>query len=147
VSAAYTPEPGFGRPVEPEHGESLSSVGAILADITADISTLMRQEVELAKVELRQSATQAGRGGGMLAGAAVAGHMVLLFLSIALWWGIAQLIGLGWSALVVALLWAVAAAVLASVGRSELKSVKGLPKTAETAKQIPQALTGNEETR
>ncbi|MEA3551889.1 phage holin family protein, partial [Pseudarthrobacter sp. C1] len=61
-----------------------ASLGELLGDVTRDLSTLMRQEVELAKAELKQSATKAGKGSGMLAGAGVAGHFVLVFLSLAL---------------------------------------------------------------
>ena len=64
-------------------GVERASIGELLSDISSDLSTLMRQEVALAKAELTQSAKQAGKGGGMLAGAGIAGHFVLLFLSIA----------------------------------------------------------------
>ena len=104
-------------------------------------------QVELAKTEIRQSVTQASKGTGMLGGAAVAGHMVLLFLSVALWWALGASIGRGWSAVVVALIWALIAAVLATMGRTQLKAVTGMPKTAETAKKIPDALKGNEVSR
>ena len=124
---------------------SLSNVGELFADISRDLSTLIRQETELAKAELRQSATRAGKGAGMLGGAAMAGHFVLLFLSITLWWGLGNQIGRAWSALVVAVVWAVIAAVLASVGRREIKQVKGIPQTTETAREIPAALKGNED--
>jgi hypothetical protein len=107
------------------------------------MSTLMRQEVELAKVELRQSASRAGKGAGMMAGAGVAGHFVLLFLSVALWWALGTVIGLGWSAVLVAVIWAIVAAVLASIGRKELKAVKGLPQTTETLQEIPPTLKPN----
>lgn len=120
-----------------------SSLGELLGDVTRDMSTLMRQEVELAKVELKQSATRAGKGSGMLAGAGVAGHFVLIFLSLALWWALGQLMGLGWSGVVVALIWGVVAAVLASIGRKELKAIKGLPQTAETLQEIPPTLKPN----
>jgi hypothetical protein len=126
---------------------SLSNVGELFADISRDLSTLIRQETELAKAELRQSATRAGKGAGMLGGAGVAGHFVLLFLSITLWWGLGNQIGRAWSALVVAVVWAVIAAVLASIGRRELKQVNGMPQTTETAREIPDALKGNEDKR
>src|SRR5690349_19214839 len=126
---------------------SLSNVGEIFADISRDLSTLIRQETELAKAELRESATRAGKGAGMLGGAGVSGHFVLLFLSIALWWGLGNGIGRAWSALVVAVIWAVIAAVLASIGRREIKQVKGIPQTTETAREIPDALKGNEDQR
>ncbi|WP_332762260.1 phage holin family protein [Pseudarthrobacter sp.] len=121
-----------------------TSLGDLLGEVTRDLSTLMRQEVELAKAELKESATKAGRGGGMLAGAGVAGHFVLLFLSIALWIALGELMGLGWSAVVVAVIWGVIAAVLASVGRRELKTVKGMPQTAETLQEIPPTLKPGE---
>jgi hypothetical protein len=73
--------------------------------------------------------------------------MLLLFLSVALWWGLGTRIGLGWSGLIVAAIWGVIAAVLAVLGRSQLKEVSGLPRTTETAKKIPDALKGNEDRR
>jgi hypothetical protein len=121
------------------------SVGELLSDVTQDLSTLMRQEVELAKAEIRQSAAQAGKGAGMLAGAGVSGHMVALFVSIAVWWGIGDSTGHGWSALIVAAIWLIIAAVLAMAGRKEIKSVSGLPQTTESVKKIPSAVKGNED--
>jgi hypothetical protein len=126
---------------------SLGNVGELFSDISRDLSTLIRQETELAKAEMRESATRAGKGAGMLSGAGVAGHFVLLFLSIALWWGLGNEIGRGWSALVVAAVWAVVAAVLTAVGRREIKQVKGIPQTTQTAREIPDALKGNEDKR
>jgi hypothetical protein len=118
-----------------------TSLGDLLGDVTRDLSTLMRQEVELAKVEAKQSATRAGKGSGMLAGAGVAGHFVLLFLSIALWYAVGEeWTGLGWSAVIVAVLWAIIAAVLTSRGRKELKAIKGMPQTAATLQEIPPTL-------
>jgi hypothetical protein len=118
------------------------SVGDLLGDVTRDISTLLRQEVELAKAEVRESAKQAAKGGSLYAGAAVAGHFVLLFLSVALWWALGDALdSLAWSAV----LWAVIGAVLAARGRAESKRVAGLPQTTDTVKKIPNALQGHEE--
>jgi hypothetical protein len=136
--APYQAAPG-GR-----DGTERPSIGELLSDVSQDITTLMRQEVELAKAELKQSATRAGKGAGMFAGAGIAGHMVLLFISIAAWWAIGDSTGYGWSALIVAVIWAVIAAGLAVAGRAELKSVTGLPRTADTVKKIPNAVKGNE---
>ena len=117
-----------------------ASLGELLGDVTRDLSTLMRQEVELAKAELKQSATKAGKGSGMLAGAGVAGHFVLLFLSLGLMFALGALMPLGWAALIVAV-------VLASIGRKELKQVKGLPQTGETLSEIPPTLKPGEVNR
>jgi Putative Actinobacterial Holin-X, holin superfamily III len=121
------------------------SLGELLSDVTQDISTLMRQEVELAKAEIRQSATRAGKGAGMLAGAGISSHLVILFGSVAAWWGLGDTTGHGWSALIVAAVWLIIAAALALAGRSEIKSVSGLPQTADSVKKIPDAIKGNEE--
>jgi len=115
-----------------------------LSEITQDVSTLMRQEVALAKAELRQSATQAGKGAGMLGGAAVFGHLALLFLAIAGWWGLGDAIGRAWAGLVVMAIAAVIAGVLAQLGRKELQATPGVPQTASTLKQVPNAVKGNE---
>lgn len=128
---------------DPHAKAETASLGELLGDVTRDMSTLMRQEVALAKVEAKESATRAGKGGGMLAGAGVAGHFVLLFLSIALWHALGTLMGLGWSAVIVAVIWGIVAAVLASTGRKELKRIKGLPQTGETLQEIPPTLKPN----
>ena len=122
------------------------SVGELFSDVAADLSTLMRQEVELAKAELQQSAKRAGKGAGMLAGAGVSGHMFLIFGSVAVWWGLGEVTGHGWSALIVAAIWLVIAAVLGLLGRREISAVSGVPQTAQTVKQIPAAVRGNEGT-
>lgn len=121
------------------------SIGELFSAVSQDLSTLMRQEVALAKAEVRQSATQAGAGVGLLSGAGVAGHFVLLFLSIAAWWGIAQWIGQAWSGVIIAVVWAIIALILYSMGRSRLRQVEGMPRTVETTKEIPDALAGREE--
>jgi hypothetical protein len=121
------------------------SLGDMLGEITKDISTLMRQEVELAKAEIAQSAKKAGKGAGMGGGAAVAGHMALVFLSVALWWALGDQIGHGLSAVIVAVVWGIIAAVLAMRAKAEVQKINGAPQTADTVKKIPNALQGHEE--
>jgi hypothetical protein len=127
-----------------------ASVGELFGEISRDLSTLIRQEISLAKAETTESAKKAGAGAGMFGGAGVAGHFVLLFLSLALWWALGGLLGgeglpaLGWSGLIVAVLWAIVAAVLAAMGRNKMKQVRGAPQTAETVKKIPDALKGED---
>ncbi len=121
------------------------SIGDLLGQVTTDLSDLVRQEIALARAEARESAIRASKAAGMFSGAAVAGHMVLLFLSVAAWWALGNAIGRGWSALVVALVWAVVAAVLALQGKKNVEQVKGLPRTSETLKKVPPAAKGHEE--
>ncbi|MCU1604034.1 MAG: hypothetical protein JWP46_499, partial [Modestobacter sp.] len=76
-----------------------------------------------------------------LGGAGFAGYMVLLFLSCALWWGLANVMDAGWAALIVAVLWGVVGAVLFVMGRKQLKQVNPKPeRTVETLQQVPDAL-------
>lgn len=124
---------------------SSKSLGELLSGVTEDLSTLMRQEVQLAKAEATVTAKRAGKGAGLFAGAGIAAHFVLLFLSIALWWGLGNSIGHGWSALIVAVLWAIVGAVLYSVGKKAMADVRGLDRTTETVAKIPNAIKGNEE--
>ena len=124
----------------------VSSIGGLISDISADLSTLLHQEVALAKAEAKQSATKAGKGAGLLGGAGASAAYAVLFLSIALWWWLGDLLdSLGWSAVVVALLWAVIAAVLASMGRKQINEVQGMSRTVDSAKRVPNAIKGNED--
>ena len=61
------------------------------------------------------------------AGAGFAGYMTVLFLSIALWWGLANVMDSGWAALIVAVIWGVVAAVLYTTGRAKLRQVHPRP--------------------
>jgi len=142
VGAAREGYQGARPAMESEDGRS---IGQILGDVSRDVSTLMRQEVALAKAELRQSGTQAGKGIGMYVGAGVAGMLFLVFLSVCVWWALGGLIGRGWSALIVAVVWAIVAAILAMVGKKEFERIRGLPQTAETMSKVPNALKGQEE--
>ena len=125
-----------------------TSLGELVGEVSRDLSTLMRKELELAKAELSESAKRAGKGAGLLGGAGYAGLMAVFFLSVALWWGIGDLIeSFGWSAVIVAVIWGIIAGILFAIGRSRLKTVQGAPQTVETVKEIPDALKRNEENR
>lgn len=125
-----------------------TSLGDLVGEVSRDLSNLMRKELELAKAELSESAKRAGMGAGLLGGAGYAALMAVFFLSVALWWGLGDLIdSLGWSAVIVAVIWAIIAGILYAVGRSRLKTVQGAPQTVETVKEIPDALKRNEENR
>jgi hypothetical protein len=115
------------------------SLGQIVSDVSSDLSTLFRQELELAKTELKQEIGKAGKGAGMLGGAGFAGYFVLLFLSFALMLLLDRWMAASLAALIVAVLWGIAAAVLASIGRKKLKEANPqLPKTQQTLKEDAQ---------
>ena len=119
------------------------SVSQLVSEVTADLSKLMRQEVELAKAEVKEEAVKAARAGGMLGAAGFAGYMVLLFASIAVWWGLAEVMAAGWAALVVTAIWAVIGAVLFAMGRQRMREVNPKPeRTVETVSEVPGTLKG-----
>jgi tetrahydromethanopterin S-methyltransferase subunit G len=128
--------------LEAEDGRTL---GEVMGDLTRNVSTLMQQEVALAKAELSQSGKRAGKGIGLFAGAAIAGILFLVFLSVSAWWALGGVIGRGWSALIVAAVWVIVAIILALAGRREMERIRGLPQTAETVGKVPNALKGHEE--
>jgi uncharacterized membrane protein YqjE len=112
------------------------SLGEVVSDLSTDLSTLMKQEVQLAKVELKQEVTKVGKGAGMLGGAGFAGWFVLLFLSLAMTFLLDNWLPIEVAALITAGVWAVIAAALALVGRKELQEANTqLPQTQETLKE------------
>lgn len=130
-----SPAPGAGTGHETHRPDVEGrSVGDLIGEVTKDLSTLMRQELELAKSEVKHEATKAGKGAGMLAGAGVAGHLVLVFLTLTAIFALDNFMGRGWAALIVTVVWAIIAAILASAGRKQLKQVN--PKPEQTVQSL-----------
>ena len=137
------PRRQYPEPTEPAGGNK--SIGEAVGDVTRDMSVLVQQELALAKAEVRQSASRAGQAAGMFAGAAVAAHLFVVFLSLGLWVAISDSTGPGWGAVIVAAIWLAAAAILFLVARGQTKKISGLQQTTETVRQLPNALKGHEE--
>jgi hypothetical protein len=113
-----------------------ASLGELFADLTTDMSALMRDELTLAKVELKEEITKAGRAGGMFGGAALAGYMTIVLLSFAAAWGLAELMAVGWAFLIVAVVWGVAGTFLYLRGREQFQKVHPKPEqTIDTLKE------------
>jgi hypothetical protein len=118
---------------------SQASIGELFGEVASDLSALMRQEVALAKAEVKAEAAKAAKGGGLLGAAGFAGYMVLVIGSFAIAYAIGDRIGFGWGAFIVTLIWAVIGAVLAVVGRRQLKRVNPTPElTVQTVKEDAQ---------
>jgi hypothetical protein len=111
------------------------SLGELVSTATRDLSSLMRQEVELAKVEIKRDVMAAGKGAGMFGGAGIAALFGLLFLSISAAYGIEWLgVPLGCSFFAVGALYLLAAGVLALTGKKSLSKMGPPEKTIETLK-------------
>lgn len=129
--AADTHQTGPAGTGETADGRSL---GELVGDIANDLTTLVKQEIELAKTEAKAEATKAGKGIGLFGGAGVAGHLALLFLSLTLMFLLDSWMHTALAALIVTVLWLLAAGVMALVGRKELKSMN--PKLETTQKTL-----------
>ena len=126
---------GF-RPDTPTRSGETRSIGEIVGDISQDMSTLIKQEMDLAKSELKQEVGKLGKGAGMFGGAGLAGHFALFFLSFALVYLLDNWMPVELAALVVGLVWGITAAVLAARGRKEIKEANPqLPTTQQTLKE------------
>ena len=112
-----------------------ASLGELVATATRDLSSLMRQEVELAKVEIKRDVVAAGKGAGMFGGAGFAGVFALLFLSISAAYGIEYLgVPLGCAFFAVGVVYLLVAGFLAVSGKKSLSKMGPPEKTIETLK-------------
>jgi uncharacterized membrane protein YqjE len=98
-----------------------ASLAVLFSQLTTDVSGLVRDEMELAKVELKEDIRDVGRAGGMLGGAALAGYMAIVLVSFAAAWGLAELMPVGVAFLIVGALWGIAGYLLYLRGRDEFQ--------------------------
>src|SRR3954469_260326 len=121
------------------------SLGEIFTDVTQDLSTLIRQEMELAKTEMKEEVTKAGKGAGLLGGAGLAGWFTLLFLSLTVFYALDEVIPDWLSALIVMAIWGAVAAFLALTGKKAIQeSNPQLPETQQSVKEDVQWVKAQE---
>lgn len=133
-------DPTTGQPYDPafEPKRPDASLGDLFGELTSQLGDLFRQEVELAKVETKQEAKRAGAGAAMFGAAGAVGLTALIMASLALAWLLDQALNRALSFLIVAVLWAIVAAVLAARGKAKLAAVQPLPVTTESLKEDAQ---------
>jgi uncharacterized membrane protein YqjE len=115
-----------------------SSVGELVKQVAKDLSTLVRQEIELAKVEAKDEAKKAGKAAGMFGGAGFAGYMVAVFISLTAVAALDKAMPTWLAALIVTAVWGLVGAVLFVRARSEMRRMQGLPQTQATLKEDAQ---------
>jgi|SRR5581483_3010000 len=116
-------------------GESSRSIADVLQDIVGNVQSIIRSEVRLAKVELTEEATKAGRAAGLMAGGAVAALFTFWLLLLAALFALSIVLPLWAAALVLFGVMAIASAILLMAGKKRFKTVRGAPKTVETVKE------------
>jgi uncharacterized membrane protein YqjE len=123
-----------GGPPGPELREQ--SIGDLLKQLSQDTSTLVKQEMALARAELTEQGKRAGTGAGMLGGAGVAGLLTLGALTATLIGVLDTAMSFWLAALIVTVVWAAVAGVLALQGRNKIKeATPPAPQTVETVKE------------
>jgi uncharacterized membrane protein YqjE len=128
---ALAPDPT--KPLRPDE-----SLGELFSELSSNVTALVHAHIELAKTELREEAKDAGRAAAMFAGAGLTAFFALLLLSFAAAWGLAEVMPTGFAFLIVGLVWAVAAAILAVIGRDRAAKVGPPEDTIETLKEDAQ---------
>ncbi|MGY1634646.1 phage holin family protein [Geodermatophilus sp. SYSU D01186] len=129
--------PSQGRPA----GAEDPSIGVLVQSAMADMSTLIRSEIELAKAEMGRSAKKAGIGAGAFgaAGVLLAVSTVFLFITIAeflTWLGLQRWI----SYLIVWAFFVLLAVIAAVIGRGQLKKIEKPERTLETLRELPEVV-------
>ena len=117
------------------------SIGTLVQSATADLSTLVRAEIELAKAELGKSAKKAGVGAGAFGAAGVVLAFSVFFFGIAFaefltWLGLERWI----SYLIVWFLLVLIAGIAALFGRRVIKKIEKPERTLETLSDLPDVL-------
>lgn len=124
MSTPLTPYPSSEQQA-PSVGDT--SLGELIHQVTTDLSTLVRQELELARAELKTEAAKAAKGGAMLGGAGYAGLMLGVFASLTLMFLLDLAMPTWLAALIVTVLWGITGAVLFTRGRERMKTVHPTP--------------------
>jgi uncharacterized membrane protein YqjE len=117
-------------------------MGELVKNLSGQMSTLVRQEVELAKTEMAEKGKKAGVGAGLFGAAGVAAILMLGSLTALVILALATAIPAWAAALVTTVLWGAVAGALALVGRTKMREL-GTPvpeKTVETVKEDVQWL-------
>ncbi|MBB4913092.1 phage holin family protein [Streptosporangium saharense] len=113
------------------------SLGALVANATDHISTLVRAEIELAKAELRFDAKRVGTAAGLFGAAAFMAHLCLILASFAIAYGLVALGVWTWLAFtIVTVFYLVVAGLLVLFGVRKLKGLAGMRRTMRSLKNL-----------
>ncbi|GAB2870988.1 phage holin family protein [Nocardioides pacificus] len=114
------------------------TIGRLVSDASRDISSLISNEIKLAKSELKVSVSNGATGAGFFAGAAFLGLLAIIMFSIALaylihWNGSG--LDLHWAYLIVFVLYLLLAGLLAFLGIKKVKKVKAPERAIRQAQE------------
>jgi hypothetical protein len=136
VAHSASSTPAQGRPA----GAEEPSIGTLVQSAMADVSTLIRSEIELAKAEVGKSAKKAGIGIGAFAAAGVLLAFAGIYFFVAVAEGIAEGLPRWLSYLIVTVFLVLLAGIAALFGRSSLKKIEKPERTLETLRELPEVV-------
>jgi hypothetical protein len=122
-------------------GSDEPTIGRLVADASRDVSSLVRQEIALAKSELRVSVKAGGLGIAMFAVAAFLGLLAIIMLSIAIAFFLHMTgLNLAWCFLIVFGAYVLVAGLLALVGLRKVKQVHAPERAIHQAQETKNVL-------
>lgn len=144
-TSGATTVPTTASPPTPGPTADDPTIGRLVVDATRDLSTLVSQEIQLAKSELKISLKAGGLGAGLFAAAAFLAVLAVIMLSVAIayfihWNGSG--LDLQWAFLIVFVVYLLLAGLLAWLGLKKVRQVSAPEKAISQGKEIPRALKG-----
>ena len=117
------------------------TIGRLVADASRDISSLVQNEIALAKSELKISVKNGGTGAGLFAGAAFLGVLAIIMLSVAFAYFLSKTgLHLAWCFLIVFAVYLLVAGLLAFLGIRSVKKVRAPERAIHQAQETKQLL-------
>ncbi len=134
------------QPANRQVNDDEPTIGKLVTDVSRDVSSLISQEIKLAKTELKVSAKAGGTGIGLFLGAAFLGLIVIILLSMTIayfinWSG--QGLALHWAFLIVTVFYLLLAAILAFVGLRKVKQVRAPERAIKQAQETKKLVSRN----
>jgi ABC-type multidrug transport system fused ATPase/permease subunit len=128
--------PPASSPPSPPPPDDERPLGELLSDLTSQVQALVRKEMELAKAEMKEEVTKAGKGVAAFVVAAVVGFIAAIVLAFAAAWALAEVIPTGLAFLVVGVVLLGVAGLAAVKGKAKLAQLSPVPEqTVDTVKQ------------
>ena len=139
TSNAPIARPAQARPDVPSPEDP--TIGKLVADATRDISSLIHNEIALAKSELKVSVKNGGTGAGLFAAAGFLGVLAIIMISVAFAYFLSMTgLHLAWCFLIVFGAYLLLAALLAFVGYRKVRKVRAPERAIKQAKETQSIL-------
>lgn len=139
TSNAPIARPAQARPDVPSPDDP--TIGKLVADATRDLSSLIHNEIELAKSELKVSVKNGGTGAGLFGAAAFLGLLAVIMISVAFAYFLSMTgLHLAWCFLIVFGAYVLLAGLLAFVGVRKVKKVRAPERAIKQAKETQSVL-------